>query len=95
LAALRALRRGGRLVLMGSMSVPLPISYMDVMLNSLEIIGQFMYPPDTYRRLVALVRSGMLDIGAIRPRTFPLEQLTDAMDAAATADALECVVVTP
>ncbi|HEY5205040.1 MAG TPA: zinc-binding dehydrogenase, partial [Roseiarcus sp.] len=41
LAALKSLRRGGRLVLMGSMGVPLPISYLDVMLNNLEIIGQF------------------------------------------------------
>lgn len=95
LAALRALRREGRLVLMGSMSAPLPISYMEVMMNGLEIIGLFMYPPDVYRRLGALVRSGMLDIGVIRPRTFPLDDLPRAMDAAAAASALESVVITP
>jgi alcohol dehydrogenase len=95
LATLRALKREGRLVLMGSMSVPLPISYMDVMMNSLEIIGQFMYPRDAYLKLATLVRSGRLDLRAIRPRTFPLEDLTDAMDVAAKADALECIVVTP
>src|SRR5262249_31773578 len=55
LAALRALRREGRLVLMGSMSAPLPISYMDVMMNSLEIIGQFMYPRDAFLKLATLV----------------------------------------
>lgn len=33
LAALRSLRRGGRLVLMGSMSVPLPLPYLELMLN--------------------------------------------------------------
>ncbi|MEH2513288.1 alcohol dehydrogenase [Nitrobacteraceae bacterium AZCC 1564] len=95
LAALRALRREGRLVLMGSMSVPLPISYMDVMMNSLEIIGQFMYPRDTFLKLAALVRSGRLDIGVIRPRTFSLDDLPLAMNAAAEASALESVVVTP
>jgi alcohol dehydrogenase len=95
LAALRALRREGRLVLMGSMSVPLPISYMDVMMNSLEVIGQFMYPHDVYRKLVTLVRSEQLDIRAIRPRTFLLGDIAEAMDAAAEASALECAVVTP
>ena len=95
LAALRALRRGGRLVLMGSMRVPLPIPYLDVMLNNLEIIGQFMYPRDAFRRLGELARSGLLDISAIRTRSFPLEARPAAMEAAAEADGLECVVVKP
>jgi alcohol dehydrogenase len=95
LAALKSLRRGGRLVLMGSMAVPLPISYLDVMLNNLEIIGQFMYAQDTFMRLVDLARSRLLDLGAIRARSFPLENLPAAMEAASTADALECIVVTP
>jgi alcohol dehydrogenase len=94
-AALKSLRRGGRLVLMGSMTVPLPISYLDVMLNNLEIIGQFMYPQDTFMRLVDLARAGLLDLRAIRARSFPLDSLPTAMEAAATAGALECLVVTP
>lgn len=36
LAALRSLSRDGRFVLMGSMTVPLPIPYTEVMLNSWE-----------------------------------------------------------
>ncbi len=83
LAALRALRRGGRLALMGSLGVPLPIPYLEVMLNNLEIVGQFMYPRDVFRRLGELTRSGLLDIGAIRTRSFPLEALPAAMEAAA------------
>jgi alcohol dehydrogenase len=94
LAALKSLRRDGRLVLMGSMAVPLPISYLDVMLNNLEIIGQFMYSQGTFMRLVDLAQSGLLDLRAIRARTFPLEALPEAMEAAATAEALECVVMT-
>jgi alcohol dehydrogenase len=58
LAALRSLRRGGRLVLMGSMNVPLCISYGEVMVNNWEIIGNFMYPNSAYRRLLDLVRTG-------------------------------------
>ncbi len=95
LAALRSLSREGRLVLMGSMTVPLPIPYTEVMLNSWEIIGQFMYPRDSYRRLLDLVCLGLLDITAVQPRTFALKDLPRAMEAAANAGNLECVVVIP
>jgi alcohol dehydrogenase len=95
LAALRALRRGGRLALMGSMGVPLPISYLEVMLNNLEILGQFMYPRDVFSRLCDLARSGLLNIDAIRTRSFALDALPAAMEAAAHAGGLECIVVKP
>lgn len=93
LAALRSLRRQGRLVLMGSMNVPLPLPYGDVMFNDWEIIGQFMYPPDAYRRLLGLVATGQLDLRAIRPHTFTFDEMPAALDAAAAASSVECVVV--
>jgi alcohol dehydrogenase len=65
------------------------------MLNDLEILGQFMYPGDAYRRLLELVRSGLLDLRAIASRVFPLADLPAALDAAATAGSLECVIVQP
>lgn len=93
LAALRSLAPGGRLVLMGSMSVPLPIPYTEVMLNGWEILGQFMYPKDACRRLLDLVRSGQLDMEAIRPHVHPLHALPIAMEAAAKAGNFECIVM--
>jgi hypothetical protein len=48
--SIRTLHHRDRLVLMGSMSTPLPLSYMDLMANSWEIIGNFMYSVDAYRR---------------------------------------------
>lgn len=95
LASLNSLRRGGRLVLMGSMTVPLQLSYSDVMRNDWEIIGQFMYPAGAYRRLIGMLRTGLLDINAIRPVTFPLAALPEAAEAAVKASNLECVVVQP
>ena len=95
LAALGALRRGGRLVLMGSMTAPFPVSYMQMMTNDLEIIGQFMYPGDANRRLLELLRTGRLDLGPIVPRVFKLADLSDAMNAAANAKSLECIIVGP
>ena len=87
--------RRGRLVLMGSMTTDLPIPYTALMLNNWEIIGQFMYPASAYRRLPDLLRSGLLDISAIRPRVYPLAALPEAMEAAATAGNFECIVMRP
>jgi alcohol dehydrogenase len=94
LAAVGALARDGRLVLMGSSSVPLPINYLQVMFNNLEIIGNFMHAPDAYLPLLTLVRSSRLALDKIVPRSFVLSNLVLAMEAAATAHCLEMVVVT-
>src|SRR3982074_2251459 len=45
LAALHSLHRGGRLVLMGSMTTDLPIPETAPMLNGGEILGPLQYPP--------------------------------------------------
>ena len=82
LAALNALRRRGRLVLRSSMTVALPVPYAQLMINSLEIIGNFMYPADAYRNLLALVRAGRFDPAMITRKTYQLEELSAAMVAA-------------
>jgi threonine dehydrogenase-like Zn-dependent dehydrogenase len=94
LAALGAPYRGGRLVLMGSSAVPLPIDYLQPTFNNLEIIGNFMHAQNAYLQLLALARSGQLDLRPIRPKQFRLSDLEAAMAYAATATSLELVVVT-
>lgn len=95
LAALHALRRHGRLVLLGSARVPIPIDYLAMIVNGWEVLGQFMYPADAYRRLFELVRAGLVDLGAITPHRYPLAELPAAIAAAAGVGSLACVVVTP
>jgi alcohol dehydrogenase len=94
-AGLKSLRRGGRLVLMGSMSVPLPLTYGEVMLNNWEIIGNFMYPPDVFRRILALVRPGLLDLGSIQIKSFPLAEVPAAIEAASKSSGLQSTIVKP
>ena len=94
LASLGSLQRGGRIVLMGSCAAPVPLNYLQLMFNNLEIIGNFMHAQNAYLPLLALVRSGQLDLSPIKPNVFPLADLKRAMEAAATADSLELVVVT-
>jgi alcohol dehydrogenase len=94
LASLGSLHRGGRIVLMGSSTAPVPLNYLQLMFNNIEIIGNFMYTQNAYLALLALVRSGQLDLRLIKANVFPLSDLERAMEAATTADSLELVVVT-
>lgn len=93
LASLKSLRRGGRLVLMGSMTVPLPLTYREMLANDWEVIGNFMYQPGAFKTLVALVRSGLLDLDLVRVTSFSLKELPAAMKRAATMRGLDCTVV--
>ena len=93
LAALKSLRRGGRLVLMGSMTVPLPLTYAEILANDWEVIGNFMYRPGAFQTLAALVRSGQLDLSLVRISTFGLRELPEAMEQAAEMRGLDCTVI--
>ena len=95
LAVLGALRREGRLVLMGSLMVDLPVPYLHLMIQGIEIIGNFMHKADAFRNILALARAGHLDLSAIKPIVFSLADLNPAMDAAAAAGSLEQVVMRP
>jgi alcohol dehydrogenase len=94
LAALGGLHRGGRMVLMGSSTAPVPLDYLQVMFNNLEIIGNFMHAQNAYLPLLAMVRSGQLNLRQIRPNAYALAELERAMEAAGKASSLELVVVT-
>jgi alcohol dehydrogenase len=88
-STLRALRRGGRLVMMGSSSEPLQLGFYDMLANDWHVIGCFMYPKDAPARLALLVEGGLLDLGAVHVRTFALPELEQALDAAAAMRGLE------
>lgn len=94
LATLHSLRRGGRLVLMGSMQVELPLPYQQLLLNNWELIGHFMYTRADYLALVSLVRAGLLPLDAVVLRRFDLAALEQAIDDARTLQGLQSTVVT-
>lgn len=93
LAALHSLKRRGRMVLMGSMSVPLPLPYGQMLRNGWELIGHFMYTPADYRALVTMVRAGQLSLDAIAIHTFAFDAIEQAIDAAGEMAGLEATVV--
>lgn len=94
LAALNSLRRNGRLVLMGSMAVALPVPYGQMLRNNWELIGHFMYTTADFLALVALVASKQLSLEPVELKSWPFAELEAAIDAAGTMQGLQCTVVT-
>jgi alcohol dehydrogenase len=88
-AALHSLRRGGRLVLMGSCSEPIPVTMGEMLSNNWEMMGNFMYPVEAPRRLAALAASGLLDLAQVKTRMFALSDLPTAMEHAANMRGLD------
>jgi alcohol dehydrogenase len=69
------------------------VGYGELVINDLTIVGQFMYPKDSLARLVAMARSGVLDLAAVQIRSFPLAELPAAMAHAAGMRGLQATVL--
>ncbi|UJR07391.1 hypothetical protein I4U23_011677 [Adineta vaga] len=94
-ACLKALRRNGIAVFVGSVFSPLPISYMDVMHKQLDIRGSWMFSQEMFGNLIRLVTSGVVDLNKIKVHTFPLDQVNEAISKASTLKGLDWVIVEP
>jgi alcohol dehydrogenase len=94
-AVIGGLRRGGRVVIQGSMDVPLELPYGSVMARDISIIGAFMYPRSTFRKLSALVECGALDLDCIEVESYSLDDVHAAMKRASEVRGLSHIVLTP
>jgi alcohol dehydrogenase len=95
LSSLRALKRGGRLVLMGSAEGPLQLSFREMLANDWEVVGQFMYDRTAPAQLATLAADGLLDLKKIAVTTFALADFKRAVEAAALMQGLDVTAVVP
>ena len=95
LASLRALKRGGRLVIMGSAEGPLELSFREMLANDWEVVGQFMYERTAPGQLAKLAADGLLDLSKIVVTTFKLADFKRAVEAAALMQGLDLTAVVP
>jgi alcohol dehydrogenase len=95
LSCLRALKRGGRLVLMGSAEVPLELSFREMLANDWEVVGQFMYSRQAPGELARLASEGLLDLKKIVVTTFELADFRRAIEAAALMQGLDLTALVP
>jgi len=89
LSSLRALKRGGRLVLMGSAEGPLQLSFREM------LAMQFMYDRTAPAQLATLAADGLLDLKKIAVTTFALADFKRAVEAAALMQGLDVTAVVP
>lgn len=99
-AALMTVRQNGRVVLMGGVGMlggaGLDLPYPWIMRNCITIHGVWMYPREAIPRMIALVRSGLLDLGQFRVTEFPLAGANEAVaHAAANGGPFKMTVLSP
>lgn len=98
--AVLAVRERGRVVLMGGVGMlggaDLALPYPWLMRNDITIRGQWMAPREANGRMVALVRSGLLDLARDEVTTFGLDAANEAVaHAAAHGGPFRRTVLTP
>lgn len=90
-AGIRAVRRAGRVVLvgMGADEVPVPVSVVQT--RELTLTGTFRYA-NTWPQAIDLVTAGLVDLDAIVTGHFPLDQVEQALAATAQPNHIKAVV---
>ena len=93
-----ALRRGGQAVLVGGPRGDLAFSYGEFLMRELVVRGSAWFPRWVPRELFRLIGANAIDMTPLRARRFPLEQVNEAIAAAADpgrAGGFEHVAVVP
>ncbi|OGM42388.1 putative quinone oxidoreductase [Aspergillus bombycis] len=94
-SAIKALRRGGRVSLMGSTR---NISVQEIMMNDITLKGKSMYERETILQFVKMLQRGLFPIGkgSVETKAFALDKWKEALDVGADHNGIgKCVVFTP
>jgi alcohol dehydrogenase len=81
LSSLLALRHEGTLVLGGG-ALSLQIPYMLMLLKNLTIKGQMMYEKKWVPELISLLDAGLIDLGMLEEKSWPLYKVNEAVKGA-------------
>lgn len=92
MAAVNSVRPNGRVSLMGGVGMggqggELGLPYAWLMRNNITVRGQWMYPRSAVSRLIAIIKSGQLDLGCYEAVEFPLGAVSAAIAHAANTQA--------
>jgi threonine dehydrogenase-like Zn-dependent dehydrogenase len=93
-ACIGALRKGGTAVLMGGVTEDIALNYAQLMLGSITVRGNFMYPASGPAQLSKLVEGGLIDLKSMNTMEVAFEDLLDGITSAEKhAGAAELVVL--
>lgn len=94
--AVRAVRKGGRVVLFGGLPKADPLTTLDgniIHYGDIEVVGAFSYHPTMHALALDVLARGLVPADALITHTFPLAQVADAFETAAGGEGLKVVVV--
>lgn len=94
LAAVHAVRTGGRVVLVGFNPGTMALPAGRIMFREIEVLGSLGCRPVDYPRAIELVRQGRVRLAEMVTHRFPLEQIGEALDTLRSGAAIR-IVVTP
>ncbi len=77
LDALRAVRKGGSMVIIGGVSEALPLDVKWLMDNSIKLIGSLWFSTAEGQEIAEMAGAGTLDLSIFKPRAFPLSGVND------------------
>jgi D-arabinose 1-dehydrogenase-like Zn-dependent alcohol dehydrogenase len=77
LDALRSVRKGGRMIIIGGVSGDVPVNVKWLMDNSIQIIGSLWFSTAEGQEIADMAAAGTLDLSIFQPKTFPLSQVND------------------
>jgi alcohol dehydrogenase len=95
-ANLKAVRHGGRIMLMGGVRAELGLDYNWLMHGEITLRGVWMYPPAAVPRMIQMVRSGLVDLDQFDLAEFAIDDANAAVaHAAANAGPRQLTVIRP
>jgi threonine dehydrogenase-like Zn-dependent dehydrogenase len=77
LDALRSVRKGGRMVIIGGVSGDVPVNVKWLMDNSIQLIGSLWFSTAEGQEIADMAAAGTLDLSIFKPKAFPLSQVND------------------
>jgi L-iditol 2-dehydrogenase len=92
-AAFRAARRGGRYVQVGIFGRDVTVPLDTVLYKELVVSSGFASTATSWKRAMALLEHGLVDLGRLVTRQVPLSQFRDAFDAAERGDGIKTVII--
>lgn len=77
--SMHALKRGGRLVVIGGVADPLPVNVKWLMDEQIHIIGSNWFTTEQGQELADMVGAGVLDMSYLKDEIYPLSQVNEAI----------------
>jgi len=79
ITAIKALRKGGRAVMIGAVSGTPMLDYVWLLITNVSITGAVWFTTAEAQEMAAMAEAGTLDLSAWDTQAFPLEQINEGL----------------